>query len=246
MPLSFEEVADATVQVVCGGQSRGFRLSPVFNGFRRNEPTRFGWRRRGPITVTTEGGETVSASVVTSSSPSDKDFALLHLGTPLTGKRVVLEPERGTPSRGTDVVFAGFPHGISDLLVQRAAVAGPYGALGFHIDGSVNGGNSGGPVVALESGRVVGIVTQRRFFGERQLNELAKASVDLREHVRLVRIGGGAVVMMGINFMEFAGAIGDAQSLLAEVLTLNSSVGIGMAYNIDWALDAWTAAGLPT
>jgi hypothetical protein len=91
---------------------------------------------------------------------------VLELVEPLPDGRIILHPEEPCQiPRGRKILFAGFPHGIHDLLVHEAIISGSSSNHAFYIDGSVNGGNSGGPIVDFETGNVIGIVTQRRFLG---------------------------------------------------------------------------------
>lgn len=59
------------------------------------------------------------------------------------------------------------------MLVHKAYVSGPVSQIGFYIDGSVNGGNSGGPIIDVIDETIIGIVTQRRFLGVSQLQEIS-------------------------------------------------------------------------
>src|SRR6202050_1205431 len=158
---TFEEIAQGSVQVVCGGSAgSGFHLLDPKLVVTNQHVLDAG--SGGEIVVSTETGDNSKARAIVS-SPADKyDFAVLELSKKLAGKRTVFQPGSGVPDRGADVVFAGFPHGITDLLVQRACVAGPFGTLWFNIDGSVDGGHSGGPVVRLRASPGVGDLTQGR------------------------------------------------------------------------------------
>jgi S1-C subfamily serine protease len=84
--------------------------------------------------------------------------------------------------------------------------------VAFYIDGSVNGGNSGGPIVDFSDGKIIGIVTQRRFLGGQDLNQLQKAAKQLRDHCQQIA-GRGSVQIMGIGFGGFS-------SLKAEAMLL--------------------------
>ncbi|GCA62955.1 hypothetical protein KIPB_006932 [Kipferlia bialata] len=97
----------------------------------------------------------------------DHDCALFRLDRPVSGDRVVLRPGRlCRPFRGKETLLAGYPHGYDALLVHKACISGPHPPHGFYLDGSINGGNSGGPIVDAVSGDVLGIVGGHRYLSE--------------------------------------------------------------------------------
>lgn len=78
------------------------------------------------------------------------DFAILRSTINFPDDRELLQVAEDDDYRiGTEVVFSGFPHGFDDLILQRAIIAGHYNDNhnNFYLDGSVNGGNSGGPII---------------------------------------------------------------------------------------------------
>jgi S1-C subfamily serine protease len=135
--------------------------------------------------------------------------------------------------RGTEVLFAGFPHGIPHLLVQRAAVAGILNDVAFYIDGSVNGGNSGGPILDTADGSVIGIVTQRRFLGAQDLQALGVAAKQIQAHCQAMA-GRGGVQIMGIDFGGFSNLMAQGMQLIQEVLEANANTGIGIGFSIEF------------
>jgi len=97
----------------------------------------------------TESGEGRPLRLLGSEDESGYDFASFETVGAVDANRIPLQPPgtNGLPKRGSAVEFAGFPHGIGDLLVQRGTVAGFDADDSIYIDASVNGGSSGGPVV---------------------------------------------------------------------------------------------------
>lgn len=167
-----EQVASATVQIIAdSARGSGFHfLRPeiIVTNHHVVEDA-------GSVTALTERGEVMELEELSFSPAHEEDYAIYRVSRGLQETRKALMPADNTsvPSRGTPVLFSGFPHGLEDLLVQSASVAGPASEDIFYIDGSVNGGNSGGPVVD-ESGALRGIVTQRRFLGGDDLEEMAR------------------------------------------------------------------------
>ena len=179
----------------------------------------------------TEHGEEVPLELLASSPPDEWDYAVFRIAKDLPSGRVALEPDREGVQRGDRVVFSGFPHGVEDLLLQGATVSGPFTHKGFYIDGSVNGGNSGGPIVRESSGLVVGLVTQRRFLGGADLEQMAEDAESLRAHCEQIR-ASGSVVIMGIDFGQFAGMIAKNSLLVRNLIAANANAGIGVGFEI--------------
>jgi hypothetical protein len=188
-----------------------------------------------PIKGITEGGDTLDLRLVAFSPANKHDFAVLKVQGAVPAGRTPLKPKILKPvARGIEVLFAGFPHGIPHLLVQRAVVAGLITGEIFYIDGSVNGGNSGGPIIHPEHGTVIGIVTQRRFLGAADLETLGKAAKQVQDHCQAIA-GHGSVQIMGIDFGGFSNLMAQGMILIQEVLKANANTGIGIGYSIEFA-----------
>lgn len=155
------------------------------------------------------------------SAPAEYDFAVYR--GPSVPDASALQPASGPPRRGQQIAFSGFPHGIEDLLVQAATVAGPFESKGFYIDGSINGGNSGGPIVDPESRQVIGVVTQRRLLGGQPLEAMARQAQELADHCGQLRQGGGGVSIMGIDFAGFADMLAQSNLLLRNLMMANAN-----------------------
>lgn len=170
----------------------------------------------------------------------DLDYAVLVLTDPqlprfpgLPGMPTPLVTSKDTKTyRGRKVLFAGFPHGIDDLLVHEAIVSGPLGHHAFYIDGMVNGGNSGGPIVDAITGDLIGIVTQRRFFLEADARLLAQNAEQIARN--LMPAATSNVQIMGINFDSFFKNISGVISMIPNLVALNANSGIGIGFNIQF------------
>src|SRR3972149_6104407 len=171
-----QELANSTFRIECSNSSgSGFSFlneSTIITNHHVIEPHLI---TKAAIVAVTEGGERLPVTLVAHSDKSQFDFAVLRLDKSLPDGRRILQPAKDQSiSRGRNILFSGFPHGIHDLLVHKAIISGFVEDHAFYIDGSVNGGNSGGPIVDAETGDIVGIVTQRRFLGAQSLQELGK------------------------------------------------------------------------
>lgn len=241
-----QNTADATWRIECGnGSGSGFSFrhsTVVVTNYHVIKPNHIGGT---PIAAVTETGHSMPATLLSHSPENQFDYAVLRLEEQLPNGRTVLIPNaQNNVPRGTNVIFAGFPHGIPDLLVHEAIVSGPASPLGFYIDGSVNGGNSGGPIVTKDSGEVIGIVTQRRFLGAIQLNNLRQQVTQLAQHCQNAA-GQGSVVIMGINFGAFAQMMAQAFMILDQILQANANSGIGIGFRIEQVNQEYDRLGLP-
>lgn len=197
-----------------------------------------------PIYVITESGTRLPTSLLSFSDKTQHDFAILKLQQPLPNQRNVLMPDLNHPlGRGSDILFAGFPHGIHDLLIHSAIISAPVNNHGFYIDGSVNGGNSGGPIIDKNSGKVIGIVTQRRFLAGNSLQQLGQQVSGLAAQSAGIA-NRGSVQIMGIDFGSFANIVAQGLSALSQVIELNSNVGIGIGFKIDFVEQEYIRLGL--
>jgi hypothetical protein len=196
------------------------------------------------IMAVTEDGVRLELELIDESSPTEHDFAILRSRSAPAAGRSVLRPKTVRPfERGMDVLFAGFPHGIPHLLVQRAVVCGLVSDHVFYLDGSVNGGNSGGPIVDSSDGKVVGVVTQRRFLGAEDLAQLSAQAEKVRGHCQAIA-GRGRVEIMGINFGAFSQLMAEGMLLVREALAANANTGIGIGFSIAFAEAACQRLGV--
>jgi len=134
----------------------------------------------------------------------------------------------GLPAVGTQVVFAGQPDGVRRLSAFPGMVSAtgddliddPKGDM-IQLAGMINNGNSGGPVVQVGSGEVIGIVTAKYVPLLAQIDSLLK----VLENTPQVPAGTS---VSGIDFGKFFNANIAAMHRLAAVLRL-VQVGTGWA-----------------
>ena len=142
----FQDAAQATLRVECGS-SRG----SGFHFIRPNVVVTNNHVVEGitaPATAVTEDGVELPLRLLVNSPTDQRDYAVFEAMGVIPPGRNALQPKPLSPiGRGLEVIFSGFPHGIPHLLVQRAVVAGLVSDTAFYLDGSVNGGNSGGPII---------------------------------------------------------------------------------------------------
>ncbi|MEC3939161.1 serine protease [Leclercia adecarboxylata] len=231
-----QNLANATFQVIAGG-SRGsgfsfLRDNLVITNFHVVRPLVDIEKQKtlGLSFLVTESGQQLQAEVIYVDLAGD--FAILKLLEALPTGRVVLQPAPDfTPKRGLRLIFSGYPHGFSELLTSEAIISAPLNEGQFAIDGMVNGGNSGGPIIDAESGQVIGIITARRYVNGDKAKQLQAEAAQLRTH--LMRTSqNGSVAIMGIDFGRMADLFGRSLQVITELMDLNANPGIGIGYPI--------------
>lgn len=240
-----QQLADSTFRIECGpisGSGFSFRKdSIVITNHHVIEPHLIS---DVPIIVVTESGTKSNARLISHSDKTKYDFALLELSDPLPSGRNVLQPRTNeNTDRGSQILFAGFPHGIHDLLVHEAIVSGPANTHAFYIDGSVNGGNSGGPIIDINTGELMGIVTQRRFLGAQSLQTLGQQVSHLAQHCEAIA-NRGSVQIMGIDFGQFANMMAQGLRAISQVIEANANSGIGIGFKIKFVNQEYDRLGL--
>jgi hypothetical protein len=237
--MNFQNLADATVQIKCGGQSgSGFHYQEeeviVSNAHVVADHLESGDK----ISAITESGAESELELLDYSPPKEYDFIIAEAQQSFPGSRTVLNPDIDHPIRGDKILFSGFPHGIDDLLVHEAPVSGPFDSIGFYIDGSVNGGNSGGPIISRDNGQLVGIVTQRRFLGGIDLDQVENQMEEIDQHYRAMG-GSAGVSISGIDFGEFARLMSASLDTFGDIIEANANSGIGIGYFVEFLEDSY-------
>lgn len=108
--------------------------------------------------------------VTSAAADTAKDLALLRPNNPVAGSPLSIAPASG-PRLGAQVTTWGYPGGY-DGLIPLLSVGYFAGVQDFQtaqggtirrwvINAAFNGGNSGGPVFAVEDGRVIGVVSSK-------------------------------------------------------------------------------------
>lgn len=235
-----EQLARATVRIECG-EERGSGFHFIQENIIVTNQHVIGAHAKNSssIKAITELNEKIELELLASSPEEEYDFAILKATSDIPPGRTVLEPKtQGDLHRGSDILFSGFPHGIHNLLVHQATISGPDTEKSFYIDGMVNGGNSGGPIVDPDDFKVVGIITRRRFLGGTAIDNLNEKAKELREQCQQMASRGSAVIM-GINFSNFAQMMAESLILINQVVDANANSGIGIGFKIKYITDEY-------
>lgn len=231
----YDTISDATVQIFVGenrrtdsGVGSGFHLLSEEVVVTNAHVVESVIEGNQDAYARTEDGDEVGLQLLEHSfiPQIGDDYAIFELDGEFESNREALEPTENTPERGNEVIFSGFPHGISDLLIHQATISG-YHDNGVYLDGAVNGGNSGGPVILEDSAEVMGIVTYKRFVSHKELQKLEANWRQLQNH----EFSGG-VSVGGVNLMKLFPVMADSFDTLSNVVKSNANTGIGMSQNI--------------
>jgi len=169
-------------------------------------------------------------------SPENRyDYAFLEMDEPeFKGRYRFQLGSKETCDVGQLVCFFGFPFGMDNLTCHMAYISSIFernAVTVIQLDGSINGGNSGGPLLSLKSGNVIGIVT-RAHTGliEQKFRELIES---LRNNQRVLANAGqqGGVQLLGINPIQALQASQAAMEQIALDLHRSANVGIGYAFS---------------
>lgn len=227
--FDFDQIADGTVQVRTATSLGSGFLAVTTETVVTNHHVA---GNVGDDVAVLYDGTVIPGRVIASDAPTD--WSIIELARAAGGS--CLSIAEASVHRGDPVVFAGFPHGIGDLLTHRAWVSGPFEEgghrIGFHLDASINGGNSGGPVVN-EANEIVGIVTARRYVGGADLTAAGLEAQNLVADANRMRSGGVSMRLGPVDFASMLEIVGGALSITARVAAANANSGIGIAYDID-------------
>ena len=136
--------------------------------------------------------------------------------------------EESLPTVGQQIVFAGMPQGVKRVSVFPGMVSAVGEGLLPHfrcrliqIAGMVNNGNSGGPLLDVSTGAVVGVVTAKYVPLLTEIDKLARMLETIPQFPSSVGLGG-------IDFSKFVNMTIGSMWQLAAVLRL-VQVGTGWA-----------------
>lgn len=229
-----DEIAGATLRIKCGNYlGSGFLVNNKFV-ISNTHITKNGIKGKNKIFARKESGERFELECINFSPQNAYDLAIFEpKGSSID--RISLDIGDSEVSRGEEVYFSGFPFEFGSLLVQEALIAGPfidnrYGVKkGFYLDGSVNKGSSGGPVVGKKTGKVIGYLTSRHFTGRKDLDKLQEEVK--RAKSQLQNADEGGVIVAGVDPVALTKFISGSLDVLQHVIRTNANTGLGIAYN---------------
>jgi len=178
--------------------------------------------------------------IIARESPkSAKDYAYLKFHDSRFKNRHVFQfSDSSNISVGEQVVFLGFPFGDPYMTSHIGYISAVYDSNNveiIQIDGSVNGGNSGGPLLDLKTGKVVGIITKSKVgFIAREFDKLIKTLQQNQVALEQVK---GTISSKGVDPFQAIQASQSAMEQIAKNLKKSANVGIGYAYSSNYVRD---------
>lgn len=160
------------------------------------------------------------------------DFAILDI-PPDQIAGPSLELADRIPAVGEPVCALGYPFEDPHLTIHQGIVSacfesGP--ATMLKLDMSVNPSNSGGPLVSMLDGKVVGIVA-RKATGLTQLFQDLMRSFE--SNITILRSVRGSMTLSGINPFEVLASTQAQMRQISLELERSSNVGIGYAISVN-------------
>jgi S1-C subfamily serine protease len=164
------------------------------------------------------------------------DFAILEDSHFSEIPNLKLKDEKKETDIGQKCVFLGFPFSSNYLTIHEAIVSAKYTnsknyVKYIQVDASINVGNSGGPLIDIETQEVIGIITLKKTgFSDRfrVLNDSFKSNIEIFK-----KSSGSTIRMGGVDFMQAFKAIQIQLSVLGDEMERSSNVGIGFAFELD-------------
>ncbi|MBL8159301.1 trypsin-like peptidase domain-containing protein [Candidatus Saccharibacteria bacterium] len=195
--------------------------------------------RRGTETLWILTAAEVQARITHQSNKDEHDYALISLsGAPdiMDGPLLKLEPV-ALPHIGRQVAFLGYPFGTNTLQFSVGYVSSVETQSGvgiIRIDGSVNSGNSGGPLLDIASGKLLGIVTRTETgLIKQQFDQLLEAFQQDIQLLQRVQQGPSRMFISGIDPNQALLATVTSMNILAQNIKRSSNVGIGYAFSTN-------------
>lgn len=180
-----------------------------------------------------------ASCLVTGAEENSFDFAILNI--PALKESALHQFEVVLPSSkhiGDQILILGFPLEHQNLVAHVGFISSFYRsglANVIQLDASVNQSNSGGPLLDIGTGQVLGIVTRKGTGLSRAFDELL-AVFDKNIAVMTAASAGGSVKLMGIDPLGALIAGQNQMKSLAKEIIRSANVGIGYAFSSEHIL----------
>lgn len=136
----------------------------------------------------------------------------------------------GFPEPGEAVCTLGYPFDHPNLTVHQGHISSVFQsgvATMLKLDMSINASNSGGPLVRLADGKVLGVITRKTTELTKAFDELQKA---MDENIQMLSgPQSGTITHNGINPLQLTLAIQNQMRHVATEIKRSANVGIGYA-----------------
>jgi len=206
---------------------RGPPTCDVYLRFAKSDPCRLGDGVVIPYATFAQG-------LVSGSDENNYDFAVLDI--PQLRQHQCHQFRFASPERrriGTQVVFLGYPLEHLNLvchagLISSLYLTGPTQII--QIDGSINASNSGGPLLDLETGEVLGIITRKATGLSRMFQKLL---LSFEDNIRALECAKGIMGLGGVDPVAALVASQHQMQHVAREIERSANVGIGYAFSAE-------------
>ena len=165
---------------------------------------------------------------------SSWDYAVMAVDHPIFAQIPDLEAKQENDvAIGSEACFLGFQFEQTNLAIHRGLVSSTFVKAGVRyvqIDGSVNHGNSGGPLIDTADGKVLGIVTRKATGLTKDFENLDKM---LQSNIKLLNQSAGGVLLNGFDPIAATRMIQEQIRVISRNIGRSANVGIGYAYHIS-------------
>jgi V8-like Glu-specific endopeptidase len=148
---------------------------------------------------------------------------------------LILSKDKNINKVGQEIVFLGFPFGRKFLTAHHGYISALYeegDKRKIQVDASVNPGNSGGPLIDLNSGAVIGIMTRSITGLTQDFDKLINNFNNNLQIFDAVR-QNGVLLLNGIDPIEALSISQKQMRSVALNLRRTANVGIGIGYSIE-------------
>lgn len=162
------------------------------------------------------------------------DYAVMAIDHPAFAQIPDLEAKQDDyVAIGSEACFLGFQFEQTNLAIHRGLISSTFvksGVRYVQIDGSVNHGNSGGPLIDTADGKVLGIVTRKATGLTKDFENLDNV---LKSNIKLLNQSTGGVFLSGIDPIAATQMIQEQIRVMSRNIGRSANVGIGYGYHIS-------------
>jgi S1-C subfamily serine protease len=164
------------------------------------------------------------------------DYAILRIPRPefLNAPSLLLS-EDDEADIGKQVALFGYQFDQPHLSMHMGYLASRYVKAEvdyLQLDSSVNNGNSGGPLIDIATGRVLGIVTRKATGLTQQFDALLHSFQQNIGQLQTMQRGGARALVAGLDPVAAMLATQTQMQRIAQEIGRSANVGIGYAYHI--------------
>lgn len=181
--------------------------------------------------------------LVAGSDENNKDFAILRKPHSFAKLPNLNIKAPSSLAISDPVHYYGYPFGLRELCFHKGYVSSIYESNGvekFRIDGSVNHGNSGGPLIDPKDGHVIGLITRKETGLTEALDSLQIAATQNHELFQAIAAQGN----MRVFGVSVPGALDALQLQITQAILeirRSANVGIGIAFSSKYVLEELVA-----